>query len=162
MKTRAIKAGINEFLAQPIDIVALSNCLHNSQKPIYSILAVDYDEFYIEAHRQVLQLLGYKVQVATNAVAVLEDMKFGSIKCDIIIIEYDMPQINGIDFAKAVREISAQKKQNLPPIIVVSYDENPFFRRQCHDAGVYEILMKPVSKRVLNETIEAAIHDSNL
>ena len=49
--------------------------------------------------------MGYKVQVATNPMAALEDMIKNPIKYDLIITDYHMPQLNGIEFAKAIRDM---------------------------------------------------------
>ena len=75
--------------------------------------------------------MGYKVQVATNPVAALEDMRNTASRYDLIITDYLMPQINGIDFTKAVRELEKEQNRHPVPVIVISGDVKASFRSEA-------------------------------
>jgi CheY-like chemotaxis protein len=77
-------------------------------------------------------------------------------KPDLIFTDLNMPDINGVELAKAVRQVYS--KEQLPIIMVTTQNE-------CQDneaaikAGVNAILNKPFNERMLREAMQAQMVD---
>lgn len=70
---------------------------------------------------------------------------------DMIVIDYMMPNLNGIDFIKEFRN----KNKKIPIIMVTAAGDNDQIHKKAFDAGVNDFLRKPVNSllfkaRVLN------------
>jgi DNA-binding NarL/FixJ family response regulator len=70
----------------------------------------------------------------------------------IMIIDYRLPSMSGIDLMKAILAIEPRTK-----VIVISGDETS--RRESLDAGSMVFLKKPASIKVITETINKLMND---
>jgi PAS domain S-box-containing protein len=71
--------------------------------PMYSILLVDDEELFLEASRQYIeQYHPFRIDTACSACIALEKIRSRSF--DAIVSDYAMPQMNGIDLLRIVRE----------------------------------------------------------
>ncbi len=71
---------------------------------------------------------------------------------DILLLDVEMPEINGIELAKKIKGIEEYKKV---PIIMLSSSENREFRKKAEEIGIFHYLIKPVSRsRLFNAIIE--------
>ncbi len=88
-----------------------------------------------------VELVGEADNGSTALAQVLE------LKPDVVFLDLQMPEINGIEVARRIRQGS-----HLPVIIIVTaYDQ---FAIQALDAGAIDYLLKPVSQERLYEAIE--------
>lgn len=67
---------------------------------------------------------------------------------DLIVIDYHMPTIDGLDFTRLVRK-SASSKNALTPIVMVSAYTEHWRVAAARDAGVTEVCAKPLSAKEL-------------
>lgn len=74
---------------------------------------------------------------------------------DLILLDVQMPVLNGLDTARAIREMESLARQ--PRIIGLTANAYPEDRRQCLDAGMDDYLAKPVGRRELYEKIAATL-----
>ena len=70
---------------------------------------------------------------------------------DLILVDYMMPELNGIEFARKVKE----KKPFIPIIMISAFDDYKL-RAQAREAGIDDFLPKPVSldsfqNRIINK-----------
>jgi len=63
---------------------------------------------------------------------------------DIIIVDWEMPGIDGIEFTELVRRASDSPNPYVPIVFLTSYSDRKHVCR-ARDAGVTEFLAKPVS-----------------
>jgi DNA-binding NarL/FixJ family response regulator len=63
---------------------------------------------------------------------------------DIIIVDWEMPGIDGIEFTELVRKASDSPNPYVPIVFLTSYSDRNHVCR-ARDAGVTEFLAKPVS-----------------
>lgn len=76
------------------------------------ILLIDDDEFVREACSELLHLSGYIVDSARNGFEALQKLEGAAY--DIIVVDINMPQIDGIDFyLRAVRQNADMKNRFL-------------------------------------------------
>ena len=73
---------------------------------------------------------------------------------DIILLDIEMPNINGFEFFNDIRKIPSYIKT---PIIIISGNSGQAFIDQCNKYDAAGVLGKPVKPEVLIELIEKAL-----
>jgi two-component system KDP operon response regulator KdpE len=101
------------------------------------ILVVDDEKQITRMLRASLQSSGYQVSVAANGLEAYE--RFEADRPDLIITDLAMPEMNGIELTRAVRQVS------LTPIIVLSVRDTDAMKVQALDEGADDYLTKPFS-----------------
>ncbi|MGF1456104.1 MAG: response regulator [Alphaproteobacteria bacterium] len=76
---------------------------------------------------------------------------------DIILVDWEMPKINGLQFIRRVRQ-AAGSPRPATPIILMTGHANPNLIAKARDAGTHQILGKPVSAEALFSTITATLN----
>ncbi len=77
------------------------------------ILLVDDNRLGLVARKSVLEELGYQITTALEGVTALE--LYGAGKFDLVITDYKMPRMNGLELIQRIRELAADA-----PIILIS------------------------------------------
>jgi CheY-like chemotaxis protein len=76
---------------------------------------------------------------------------------DIAIVDFRMKPIDGVEFTRHVRNAPDSPKPELPIIMLTGYaDKSRVF--EARDAGITELIVKPVTVRALLERINAVIY----
>ena len=139
------------------DILDSNNNNNNNNKNKY-ILLVDDDKDTIFTFDLYLKSIGYTIVSFVNPVEALDYFNKNFADCSLVITDYGMPQMSGIDFIKKIRE----KDQNYTKkIILISgtikgniltdyYDELSNLR-------VNKMLEKPMSLETLKNEIRTLI-----
>ncbi len=96
---------------------------------------------------------GYSILNAGNGVEGLE--KLAGPDVDLIITDLNMPLMDGLEFAKNVREIEEYRHI---PIIMLTTEAGEEDRRLGKEAGISTYLVKPVQAEELIGEIEKLIH----
>lgn len=92
---------------------------------------------------------GYEVMTASSAPAAILLVKDGQF--DVIISDIGMPQMNGYELARAVREISGYEA--VPMVALTGYSKFDD-RQRSLDAGFNAHLTKPIEPRELLDLID--------
>jgi DNA-binding response OmpR family regulator len=79
---------------------------------------------------------------------------------DLIIVDQFMPPMHGIEFARTLRRTSATSYD--APIIMLTAHTEYSIVTAARDAGIDEILAKPISAKALLARINAVTHDRRL
>jgi two-component system chemotaxis response regulator CheY len=99
---------------------------------------------------QILKALGFEVTEAANGREALERLKYAG-QVDVALVDWNMPEMSGIDFVKAVRADS--KYADLRLMMVTT--ENELSKvEEALQAGADEYVMKPFSRAVIREKLE--------
>lgn len=109
------------------------------------ILAVDDDPIQLQFASVYLSTPTATVEIAENAelgLKMLESEKF-----DVMLVDLDMPGMNGIEMIRRVR--ANPKTQNLP-IIMITGREDIVSIDSAYEAGATSFVTKPVNWRVLS------------
>jgi two-component system, chemotaxis family, chemotaxis protein CheY len=121
------------------------------------VLVVDDDRHMRHLLRLMLYGLGVgRVREAPDAAEAFVEMR-GS-PPDIILVDWMMSPLDGIDFVRLVRNAKDSRNPYIPLIMVTGHTE-PRYVREARDAGVTEFLAKPVSAMALARRIAAVIHE---
>jgi two-component system, chemotaxis family, chemotaxis protein CheY len=94
---------------------------------------------------QILREIGMEVLEAKDGVAALEQMKQNP-DVELILLDWNMPAMNGFDFIRAVR---SQRAYDRVCILMVTSEAQSEKVTQALNAGANEYLMKPFNKDVL-------------
>jgi two-component system, LuxR family, response regulator FixJ len=120
-------------------------------KPI--VYVVDDDPGVLGSLRFLLETDGFAVETFKNGPALLNAVE--SREADCFVIDYKMPNIDGIDLARRLRcrDIAA------PIILITGYpDDN--IPAKAAVAGVYDVLLKPHIEESLVARIRGAIRET--
>jgi two-component system sensor histidine kinase RpfC len=98
----------------------------------------------------ILEAAGHTVVMVTDGDEALEEMKKGGI--DILLIDINMPRLNGIDTCSIWRQIEGGR--NHLPIIGITADATSETEIKCRNAGMDMRITKPVNAQMLLGTIE--------
>ncbi|WP_315121474.1 response regulator [uncultured Clostridium sp.] len=101
------------------------------------ILVIDDDKEILFAMSAICE---YKGWIPITALSVEEGIKkFTSVKPDVVLIDYHLPQVNGIEGVKRLREVS-----NDIPIIVLTIEEDQKVADKFIKAGANDFALKPI------------------
>jgi two-component system chemotaxis response regulator CheY len=99
---------------------------------------------------QYLRKMDIEVVEAADGHQALERLK-GMPPPDLVLVDWNMPVMNGIDFIRAVREL--QIYDTLPLIMVTTNSESDYVG-QAMEAGANLYIQKPCSFEALREKLE--------
>jgi len=104
------------------------------------------DRLLLKLH---LSKLGYSVVEASNGQEAIEQFINHSHDLDLILIDVQMPFMNGFEAVKAIRNIQEQQKQEWLPVIFLSASAEDADIEDGILAGGDDYLIKPISQKVL-------------
>lgn len=116
------------------------------------ILFVDDEESIVEMGKAMLSGLGYRVTVKTSPLDALEEFKGQPDDFDLLITDQTMPRMSGIQLAQEVRNI----RPGLPVVLCTGYS-SAIGADTALEQGISHFLMKPLTMRVLAETVRKAL-----
>ena len=120
------------------------------------VLVVDDSITVREVERQLLSSRGYEVTVAVDGADGWNIVRDGDF--DLVISDVDMPNMNGIEFTKKIKEDS--RLQRLP-VVIVSYKDSEEDRMKGLDAGAnYYLTKSSFHDESLIEAVYTLIGDS--
>jgi CheY-like chemotaxis protein len=123
------------------------------EKP--TVLIVDDDHVSLTLLSKLVTKLDYNVIQATDGTHALEVLKNEAV--DLVVADYDMPHINGLELLKKVKA----EFPSLPYILVTAYS-NLKVIREAWEHGAFDFFQKPVFVDRLNQTIRLAIEFGHL
>lgn len=109
-----------------------------------SCLVVDDSRVIRMVARRILEQLGFEIREAVDGQEALNEC----LKAlpDAILLDWNMPVMNGIDFLRELRKLSGGDG----PIVVFCTTENDMAHiREAIEAGANEYIMKPFDKEII-------------
>jgi signal transduction histidine kinase/CheY-like chemotaxis protein len=119
-----------------------------TQRGSETVLFVDDEPHLVDAGSQALEAFGYNVVAATGSEEALEIFKQDPEKFHLIITDYTMPHMTGLQLAKIIRGIRA----DIPVILCTGYSD-PVARNQLEEAGIRKLIHKPYTQAKISKTI---------
>jgi len=117
---------------------------------IPKILIVDDDPDIIEILRYNLSLAGYEVKAASNGKEAIKKAKI--FIPEIILLDVMMPEMNGIEACRLIREIPSLNNSR---IIFLSARNEDYTQLSAFDAGADDYISKPVKPKILLKKISS-------
>jgi PAS domain S-box-containing protein len=118
-----------------------------------SILYVDDDEAIVFLMTRLMEREGYRVSGHTDPRDALEAVRSQPGAFDLVVTDYNMPGMSGLELARALREIRA----DLPVALASGYITEEM-RAQAPAAGVSELIYKPNTVDELCEVVARLAH----
>ncbi|ADO82058.1 ATP-binding protein [Ilyobacter polytropus] len=116
------------------------------------VLVVDDDEFIAEMLEKGLVDLGYKAESMTDGIEILKKFDYIKNNFKIVITDLTMPEINGIQLAKKIKENNPEIKV----ILMTAYSEEPL--EEYMRLGIIDsYLIKPVSAAQISRSIRELV-----
>ncbi len=114
------------------------------------ILLVDDDDINIIVTKKRLENRGYHIDTGSNGLEAIDECL--SQAFDLILLDVSMPILDGICATQRIRANHGGLNQKTPIIGYTAhmYDE---IKRQCIDAGMDDVLVKPVMTDALIDKI---------
>lgn len=163
-KQELTKKGIQNVLEVPSTTFQLYQCLLSSMgikpeeltKPsddTLNIIVAEDNTVNQMVIIGLLQKLDYDAKVANNGIETLNLLEKSSTKVDLILMDCEMPELNGYEATKAIRK--KQKGMTNQTIIVgLSAHANPEYKDLAFDSGMDDFITKPVTTENLQEIFE--------
>ncbi|MBH0291933.1 chemotaxis histidine kinase/response regulator CheAY2 [Helicobacter pylori] len=120
----------------------------------YIVLAIDDSSTDRAIIRKCLKPLGITLLEATNGLEGLEMLKNGDKTPDVILVDIEMPKMDGYTFASEVRKYN--KFKNLP-LIAVTSRVTKTDRMRGVESGMTEYITKPYSGEYLTTVVKRSI-----
>lgn len=117
--------------------------------PALNVLLVEDIELNVIVARSVLERLGSSVEVAMtgeDALAMFEPDEF-----DLVLLDIQLPDMSGLDVARKLHQEYAV--QSLPPFVALTANVLKD-KKEYLDAGMYDVLSKPLSVSALTAMIK--------
>lgn len=123
------------------------------------ILVVEDNKFLLQVMKRTLKHLGYTVDLAANGSEAVK--KCSSNDYDLILMDCQMPIMNGYEATAAIRKSENGKKHT--PIVAMTASIQKSVRDKCFECGMDDFLSKPVTIEQLQKvlTVLARGHGSD-
>ena len=92
--------------------------------------------------RKILQLQNYQIDSAKNGKQVLQ--KLENEYFDVILMDINMPTMDGIECAREIRALPDEKKANIP-IIAITGNARNYTLEDFKSVGINEYVPKPLN-----------------
>ncbi len=119
-----------------------------------TILLVDDEPDVLEIVGETLKTLGYKVIPRLDAESALSVIRDGT-DVDLIITDYRMPEINGVEFLMILRKALP----SIPVIMLTGHSSVEIYLKSL-SLGAFEYLHKPFKEKELYQIVKSALQRS--
>jgi PAS domain S-box-containing protein len=144
-----------EALADPAPAPALAATPTNKG---LSILVAEDNEINALLMRSLLDRLGHHAIIATNGEQAMESWlsaKSAGTPYDLVLMDIQMPRLNGIETTKRIRAFEAGQPGRQTPILALTANTLVEDRYACFEAGMDGFLIKPLDREKLQEALAA-------
>jgi CheY-like chemotaxis protein len=131
------------------------------------VLYVDDDEVMLLMVQRLLEREGHRVWVCSDAVQALAGLRDGTLACDLLVSDFNMPELSGLELVRQLRGLAGL--QGLPVVITSGFITDEL-RLQAAEIGVHALLKKErtleelagLVRQVLADVPAPAVADSPL
>ena len=116
------------------------------------IIFVDDETAIAEVAKVMLPRLGYRASVFNQPRAALDFLRENSADVDLLMSDFSMPDMNGVDLIRAATEI----KPDLPAVLITGYG-HPIDSRAAIGLNIRETVNKPFTMENLGSAIQNAL-----
>ncbi|MDE6849300.1 MAG: response regulator, partial [Ruminococcus sp.] len=119
--------------------------IHNMNLNGMKVLVTDDDEELCLSVMQSLEEIGTEAEYVTNGLQAVEIIKNNPDKFDVILVDWHMPDMNGVETARNIRQHTTS---HTPVILISAYDISEI-EEEAKDAGINGFISKPLFKSTL-------------
>ncbi len=125
-----------------------------------SILVAEDNQINALLIRSLLGRLGHYAVITTNGAEALESWlsaKAAGTPYDLVLMDIQMPQLNGIETTKRMRTLEAGEPGSRTPILALTANTLVEDRYACFEAGMDGFLIKPLDREKLAEALAGLV-----
>lgn len=108
----------------------------------------------------ILGNLGLKADVANNGVEALKILNKSKKEYDLILMDCQMPELDGYETTKAIREAQAGRSYVNTPIIAMTANVMQGDKNRCINAGMNDYITKPIEPEHLQKVLKKWLKNS--
>ncbi len=126
------------------------------------VLVVEDNEINMEIAKQLISMRGAEVDEAVDgldAYMKVSDSPEG--RYDLIFMDWQMPNMNGIEATKAIRKFFAEQGRKEVPIVAMTANAFESDREEALAAGMVDFMAKPIDVHKLEEVLHTYIGDGD-
>ena len=112
-------------------------------------LVVDDSKVIRKVARHILETLGFTVSEAGDGREALDACQ--TFSPDVILLDWNMPVMSGMDFLRALRETPGGRK---PKVVFCTTENGMAYIRAAIEAGADEYVMKPFDRDTLESKLQ--------
>jgi DNA-binding response OmpR family regulator len=116
------------------------------------ILIVDDNEMTLTLVSKILELEGYKVDIASNAIDTFNLIRLN--KYDLLILDVMMPDMNGYDLCASLR---SEPYNMTTPVMILTAEGNNLEKQRALACGANDLLTKPFNMENFNLHVKALL-----
>jgi hypothetical protein len=116
--------------------------LEDKGMPKPRVLVVEDDEINQLLLLELLDMIGCDSVGATNGEEAFAELE--NISVDLILMDIQMPALNGITAAEIIRAVDDRLVRDIP-IVAITGDRDPARADECRQAGMNTVLYKPIT-----------------
>ncbi len=113
-----------------------------------SILVVDDNELNLMIATKMLTKKGHVVQPAKTGLEALEKVKAN--RYDIVFMDVNMPEMDGLDATRRIRQWEASSGKTPVPVIAMTAYAMKEDRDRCISSGMNDYISKPIDSRAID------------
>ena len=125
-----------------------------------SILVAEDNQINALLIRSLLSRLGHHAVITTNGAEALESWlsaKSAGSPYELVLMDIQMPQLNGIETTKRIRTLEAGEPGGRTPILALTANTLVEDRYACFEAGMDGFLIKPLDREKLAEALAGLV-----
>lgn len=112
-------------------------------------LVVDDSKVIRKVARHILETLDFEVSEAADGKEALDSCMVSA--PDVILLDWNMPVMSGMDFLRALREASLASR---PKVVFCTTENGMAYIRAAIEAGADEYVMKPFDRETLESKLQ--------
>ncbi len=151
--------------AAPQDGLVTRHTIREEMKRSVRILLVEDNPVNQKLAKTMLTKAGYQVDVAENGRVALEKYTAAPHGVDLILMDVQMPEMDGIEATRAIRKAEFdgdQLEHRRVPIIALTAHAMKGDREMCLGAGMDDYITKPIKREVVLEILKKWISGIDL
>ncbi|MBO5153239.1 MAG: response regulator [Eubacterium sp.] len=170
IEVEAREAGVTAFVAKPLFMSELREALTRPVRTEVTkdqeadvdltgkkILLVEDNELNQEIAAEILKEAGFIVDIAEDGIVAVDKMASApSDSYDLILMDIQMPKMNGFMATREIRTLSDNRKANIPIIAMTAnaFDED---KKDAFACGMNGFIAKPINIKELMNTLAAIL-----
>ncbi|PKU74954.1 ethylene receptor 2 [Dendrobium catenatum] len=119
------------------------------------VLLADDDGLCRSVTRKLLEKLGCEVATVSSGIQCLSSFSASTAPYQLVIVELQMPQIDGFEVAKRIRKLRSRSR---PAIVALTSSAEELLWQQCLHSGMNGLIRKPVMLQALGDELYRVLH----
>ncbi|WP_234990714.1 hybrid sensor histidine kinase/response regulator [Paucidesulfovibrio gracilis] len=120
------------------------------------VLVVDDEKPLVDIAREMLEGFGFQVTARTSSVEALEAFRFRPNDFDLVVTDYAMPNMTGVELAQELLTL----RTDLPVILCTGFSDSISLER-AQSMGICDVIKKPILKEKLVQSVSRLLEDDS-